>query len=63
MVIHQVGEMKRNKIRGHRIGRIRILIRLCSLPLHSPCTYLLLTIGLATTAVAGECMHDAQVNN
>ena len=34
---YQVGEMKRNKIQLHLIGRIMIPIRLCSLPLHSPC--------------------------
>ena len=37
----QVGEMKANKIQLHCISRIRILIRLCSLPIHSPCICML----------------------
>ena len=53
--------MKGNEIRPFLVSRIRILIRLCSLNLHSPCLCFQLAIELANIAIAGECMPDAQV--
>ena len=47
----QVGEMKTNKIRVHRISHTKILIRLCFLHVHSPCICLLLAINPDYTGV------------
>ena len=41
----QVGETTGNEIRPFLQSRIIIPIRLCSLPIHSPCLCLLLAIG------------------
>ena len=41
----QVGEMTGNEKRPFLQSRIMIPIRLCSLPIHSPCLSLLIAIG------------------
>ena len=61
--INQVGETTGNEIRPFLKSRIRIPIRLCSLPIHSPCLCLLLAIELCMEIMLGECMRDAQVIN
>ena len=43
--VDQVGEMTGNEIRSFLQSRIMIPIRLCSLPIHSPCLSLLIAIG------------------
>ena len=60
---YQVGETTGNEIRPILMSRIMIPIRLCSLPLHSPCLCLLLAIELCMEIMLGECMRDAQVIN
>ena len=58
-----VGEMMGNERRPFLKSRIRILIRLCSLPIHSPGICMLRPIKLSTVIMLGECMRNAWVIN
>ena len=53
----QVGEMTGNEIRPFLKSRIRIPIRLCSLPIHSPGICMLRPIKLSTVSV-GVCWES-----
>ena len=60
----QVGEMTGNEIRPFLKSRIRIPIRLCSLPIHSPGICMLRPIKHCVSGrMLGECMRDAWVIN
>ena len=55
--------MKGNDTQLFIMTRIMILIRLCSLPIHSPCICMLEPIELCMEIMLGECMCDAWVIN